>query len=105
VDVETAKQTGRAAFGEMVAYLIWPTKTPLGYRNIPGPDGKKIIGVDPALAPIVKRIRVVCARRHLAERSGAQGQGGGPAISQERREGAVEHGSHYSARPPLYRLV
>ena len=132
VDVETAKQTGRAAFGEMVAYLkahpsvrvmlvektdrlyrnlkdwvtvdeldvemhfpkegvvlsresrssekfmhgikvlmaknyidnlseearkgmqekaeqgIWPTKTPLGYRNITGPDGKKIIATDPA---------------------------------------------------------
>jgi site-specific DNA recombinase len=140
IDVETAKQTGRAAFGEMVAYLkahpsvrvmlvektdrlyrnlkdwvtvdeldvemhfpkegvvlsresrssekfmhgikvlmaknyidnlseearkgmqekaeqgIWPTKTPLGYRNITGPDGKKIITVDPALAPIVARL-------------------------------------------------
>jgi site-specific DNA recombinase len=140
IDVETAKQTGRAAFGEMVAYLkahpsvrvmlvektdrlyrnlkdwvtvdeldverhfpkegvvlsresrssekfmhgikapmaknyidnlseearkgmqekaeqgIWPTKTPLGYRNITGPDGKKIIIPDPALSPIVGRL-------------------------------------------------
>jgi site-specific DNA recombinase len=140
VDVETAKQTGRAAFGEMVAYLkaqpsirvmlvektdrlyrnlkdwvtvdelgvemhfpkegvvlsresrssekfmhgikvlmaknyidnlseearkgmqekaeqgIWPTKTPLGYRNIIGPDGKKIIAVDKAVAPIVVKL-------------------------------------------------
>ena len=140
VDVETAKQTGRAAFGEMVAYLkahpalrvmlvektdrlyrnlkdwvtvdeleveihfpkegvvlsresrssekfmhgikvlmaknyidnlseearkgmqekaeqgIWPTKTPLGYRNITGPDGKKIIASDPADAPIVTKL-------------------------------------------------
>jgi site-specific DNA recombinase len=140
IDVETAKQTGRAAFGEMVAYLkahpsvrvmlvektdrlyrnlkdwvtvdelnvemhfpkegvvlsresrssekfmhgikvlmaknyidnlseearkgmqekaeqgIWPTKTPLGYRNITGPDGKKIIAVDPALSPIVAQM-------------------------------------------------
>src|SRR6476646_12289287 len=140
VDVETAKQTGRAAFGEMVAYLkaqpsiralvvektdrlyrnlkewvtvdeldveihfvkegvvlsrgshssekfmhgikvlmaknyidnlseetrkgmqekaeqgIWPTKTPLGYRNITGPDGKKIIAVDKAVAPIVVKL-------------------------------------------------
>src|SRR3954467_11917527 len=137
VDVETAKQTGRAAFGEMVAYLkahpsvrvmlvektdrlyrnlkdwvtvdeldvemhfpkegvvlsresrssekfmhgikvlmaknyvdnlseearkgmqekaeqgIWPTKCPLGYRNITGPDGKKIIEVDPDTGPII----------------------------------------------------
>jgi site-specific DNA recombinase len=140
VDVETAKQTGRAAFGEMVAYLkahpsvrvmlvektdrlyrnlkdwvtvdeldvemhfpkegvvlsresrssekfmhgikvlmaknyidnlseearkgmqekaeqgIWPTKTPLGYRNILGPDGKKAIALDPAVAPIVAKL-------------------------------------------------
>src|SRR5262245_12742101 len=140
VDVETAKQTGRAAFGEMIAYLrkrpsvrvmlvektdrlyrnlkdwvtvdeldlelhfpkegvvlsresrssekfmhgikvlmaknyidnlseearkgmqekaeqgIWPTKTPLGYKNITGPDGKKVIDIDPALAPIVARL-------------------------------------------------
>jgi site-specific DNA recombinase len=140
IDVETAKQTGRAAFGEMVAYLkahssirvmlvektdrlyrnlkdwvtvdeldvemhfpkegvvlsresrssekfmhgikvlmaknyidnlseearkgmqekaeqgIWPTKTPLGYRNIIGPDDKKIIAVDKAVAPIVVKL-------------------------------------------------
>src|SRR6478609_688051 len=140
IDVETAKQTGRAAFGEMVAYLkahpsvrvmlvektdrlyrnlkdwvtvdelnvemhfpkegvvlsresrssekfmhgikvlmaknyidnlseearkgmqekaeqgIWPTKTPLGYRNITGPDGKKTIAVDPVLSPIVAQM-------------------------------------------------
>src|SRR5215211_7816403 len=140
VDVETAKQTGRAAFGEMVAYLkahpavrlmlvektdrlyrnlkdwvtvdeldvemhfpkegvvlsresrssekfmhsikvlmaknyidnlseearkgmqekaeqgIWPTKTPLGYRNVTGPDGKKIIATDPAIAPLIGKV-------------------------------------------------
>ncbi len=140
VDVETAKQTGRAAFGEMVAYLkahpavrmmlvektdrlyrnlkdwvtvdeldveihfpkegvvlsresrssekfmhgikvlmaknyidnlseearkgmqekaeqgIWPTKTPLGYRNITGPEGKKIIAADPEVARIVSKL-------------------------------------------------
>src|SRR6266581_3758565 len=140
VDVETAKQTGRAAFGEMVAYLkahpavrvmlvektdrlyrnlkdwvtvdeldveihfpkegvvlsrdsrssekfmhgikvlmaknyidnlseearkgmeekaeqgIWPTVAPLGYRNITGPDGKKIIEPDPEIAPLVSRL-------------------------------------------------
>src|SRR4051794_21284282 len=139
-DVETAKQTGRAAFGEMVAYLkthpsvrvllvektdrlyrnlkdwvtvdeldveihfpkegvvlsrdsrssekfmhgikvlmaknyidnlseearkgqqekaeqgIWPTKTPLGYLNVTGPDGRKVIAIDPNIAPIVSKL-------------------------------------------------
>ena len=140
VDVETAKQTGRAAFGEMVAYLkadqavrvmlvektdrlyrnlkdwvtvdeleveihfpkegvvlsresrssekfmhgikvlmaknyvdnlseetrkgmlekaeqgIWPSFAPLGYRNVDGPDGKKIIAPDPDVAPMVSKL-------------------------------------------------
>ena len=140
VDVETAKQTGRAAFGEMVAWLrahpdvrvilvektdrlyrnlkdwvtvdeldaeihfpkegvvlsrdsrssekfmhgikvlmaknyidnlseearkgqqekaeqgIWPTKTPLGYLNVTGPDGRKIIAADPDVASIVAKL-------------------------------------------------
>jgi site-specific DNA recombinase len=140
VDVETAKQTGRAAFGEMVAYLkahpsvrvmlvektdrlyrnlkdwvtvdeldvemhfpkegvvlsresrssekfmhgikvlmaknyidnlseearkgmqekaeqgIWPTKCPLGYRNVTDPDGKKVIATDPAIAPLIAKL-------------------------------------------------
>jgi site-specific DNA recombinase len=140
VDVETAKQTGRSAFGEMVAYLkahpsvrvmlvektdrlyrnlkdwvtvdelevelhfpkegvvlsrksrssekfmhgikvlmaknyidnlseearkgmqekaeqgIWPTVAPLGYRNVAGADGKKIIEPDPESAPTIARL-------------------------------------------------
>src|SRR6516162_5884028 len=140
VDVETAKQTGRTAFGEMVAYLkaqpavrvmlvektdrlyrnlkdwvtvdeleveihfpqegvvlsresrssekfmhgikvlmaknyidnlseetrkgmlekaeqgIWPSFAPLGYRNLDGPDGKKIIAPDPDVAPIISKL-------------------------------------------------
>jgi site-specific DNA recombinase len=140
VDVETAKQTGRAAFGEMVTYLkarpavrvilvektdrlyrnlkdwvtvddldveihfpkegvvlsresrssekfmhgikvlmaknyidnlseetrkgmqekaeqgMWPTMAPLGYRNVAGPDSKRIIVVDPDVAPIISKL-------------------------------------------------
>jgi site-specific DNA recombinase len=140
VDVETAKQTGRVAFGEMVAYLkahssvrvllvektdrlyrnlkdwvtvdeldveihfpkegvvlsqdsrssekfmhgikvlmaknyidnlseetrkgmqekaeqgMWPTMAPLGYRNIAGPDSKRIIVTDPDVAPIISKL-------------------------------------------------
>ncbi|WP_245316535.1 recombinase family protein [Mesorhizobium wenxiniae] len=156
IDVETAKQTGRAAFGEMVAYLkahpsvrvmlvektdrlyrnlkdwvtvddldvemhfpkegvvlsresrssekfmhgikvlmaknyidnlseearkgmqekaeqgIWPTKTPLGYRNITGPDGKKIIATDPALSPVVVRLFEWYARGDISLKEAAR---------------------------------
>ena len=156
IDIETAKQTGRAAFGEMIAYLkahpsvrvmlvektdrlyrnlkdwvtveeldvemhfpkegvvlsrksrssekfmhgikvlmaknyidnlseearkgmqekaeqgIWPTKTPLGYRNITGPDGKKIIAADPALLPIVAQLFEWYARGDISLKEAAR---------------------------------
>ena len=156
VDVETAKQTGRAAFGEMVAYLkahpavrvllvektdrlyrnlkdwvtvdeleveihfpkegvvlsresrssekfmhgikvlmaknyidnlseearkgmqekaeqgIWPTVAPLGYRNVAGPDGKKIIEPDPETAPIIVRLFEWYASGSLSLREAAR---------------------------------
>ena len=156
VDVETAKQTGRAAFGEMVAYLkahpsvrvmlvektdrlyrnlkdwvtvdeldveihfvkegvvlsrdsrssekfmhgikvlmaknyidnlseetrkgmqekaeqgIWPTVAPLGYRNVVGADGKKIIEPDPESAPIIARLFEWYATGTLSLKEAAQ---------------------------------
>ncbi len=156
VDVETAKQTGRAAFGEMIAYLrthpavrvmlvektdrlyrnlkdwvtideleveihfpkegvvlsrdsrssekfmhgikvlmaknyidnlseearkgmqekaeqgIWPTKTPLGYRNVNGPDGKKIIAADPVVAPFVAKLFQTYATGRLSLKEAAK---------------------------------
>lgn len=35
---------------------IWPSYAPLGYRNVTGSDGKKIIEVDLELAPIVTKL-------------------------------------------------
>ena len=156
VDVETAKQTGRSAFGEMVAYLkahrsvrvmlvektdrlyrnlkdwvtvdeldveihfpkegvvlsrdsrssekfmhgikvlmaknyidnlseearkgmqekaeqgIWPTKTPLGYRNIIGPDGKKIIAGEPTFAPLIAKLFEWYARGDISLKEAAR---------------------------------
>src|SRR5918995_3556731 len=156
VDVETAKQTGRAAFGEMVAYLkahpamrvmlvektdrlyrnlkdwvtvdeldveihlvkegvvlsresrssekfmhgikvlmaknyidnlseearkgmqekaeqgIWPSFAPLGYRNVEGGDGKKIIAPDPDSAPLITRLFEWYATGTLSLKEAAQ---------------------------------
>ena len=191
VDVETAKQTGRAAFGEMVAYLkahpavrvmlvektdrlyrnlkdwvtvdeldveihfpkegvvlsresrssekfmhgikvlmaknyidnlseearkgmqekaeqgIWPTKSPLGYRNVAGPDGKKIIAVDPDVAPIVSPSCSSGTRpggislKEVAQKA----RDAGFVYPQERRQGAGEHRAFDLAEPALHRPV
>ena len=35
---------------------VYTKQTPLGYRNVTGPDGKKIIASDPTVAPIVTKL-------------------------------------------------
>jgi site-specific DNA recombinase len=54
--IDNLSEEARKGMQEKAEQGIWPTKTPLGYRNIMGPDGKKIITPDPALSPIVTRL-------------------------------------------------
>ena len=190
VDVETAKQTGRAAFGEMVAYLkahpsvrvmlvektdrlyrnlkdwvtvdeldveihfpkegvvlsresrssekfmhgikvlmaknyidnlseearkgmqekaeqgIWPTVAPLGYRNVAGSDGKKIIEPDPELSADHRPfVRMVCNRHVVTEGGCGEGEGGWPRLSKERCGGSGEYRAHDLAQSHLHRRV
>ena len=39
-----------------VLHAVLQTKTPLGYRNVTNPDGKKVIATDPAVAPIITKM-------------------------------------------------
>jgi site-specific DNA recombinase len=41
---------------EKAEHGLWPTVAPLGYRNISGPDGKKIIEADPEVAPLITQL-------------------------------------------------
>jgi site-specific DNA recombinase len=54
--IDNLSEEARKGMQEKAEQGIWPTKTPLGYRNIIGPDGKKIIAVDTAVAPIVAKL-------------------------------------------------
>jgi site-specific DNA recombinase len=54
--IDNLSEEARKGMQEKAEQGIWPTKTPLGYRNITGPDGKKIIAADPAMAPIVAKL-------------------------------------------------
>ncbi|MDM8000301.1 MAG: recombinase family protein, partial [Dehalococcoidia bacterium] len=48
---------------------LWPSCAPLGYLNVPGPNGKKIIVPDPATAPHVRRLfeRYATGRKTLRD--------------------------------------
>jgi len=54
--IDNLSEEARKGMQEKAEQGIWPTKTPLGYRNITGPDGKRIIATDPAVAAIVAKL-------------------------------------------------
>src|SRR4051812_15503542 len=54
--IDNLSEEARKGMQEKAEQGIWPTKTPLGYRNVAGPDGKKIIATDPEVAPIVSNL-------------------------------------------------
>src|SRR6516225_8091247 len=54
--IDNLSEEARKGMQEKAEQGIWPTKCPLGYRNITGPDGKKIIATDPASAPLIAKL-------------------------------------------------
>ena len=54
--IDNLSEEARKGMQEKAEQGIWPTVAPLGYRNVAGPDGKKIIEPDPETAPIIARL-------------------------------------------------
>src|SRR5262249_40677685 len=54
--IDNLSEEARKGMQEKAEQGIWPTKTPLGYRNVTGSHGKKVIATDPALAPIITKL-------------------------------------------------
>src|SRR5438067_1941031 len=54
--IDNLAEETRKGMLEKAEQGIWPSFAPLGYRNVIGSDGKKIIDLDPVLAPVVARV-------------------------------------------------
>src|SRR4029077_12943314 len=54
--IDNLSEEARKGIQEKAEQVIWPTVAPLGYRNLVGSDGKKIIEPDPESAPIITRL-------------------------------------------------
>ncbi len=54
--IDNLSEEARKGMQEKAEQGIWPTIAPLGYRNVAGADGKKIIEPDPESAPIISRL-------------------------------------------------
>jgi site-specific DNA recombinase len=53
--IDNLSEETRKGMQEKAEQGIWPSFAPLGYLNVVGPSGKKIIEPDPELSPIITR--------------------------------------------------
>jgi site-specific DNA recombinase len=70
--IDNLSEEARKGMQEKAEQGIWPTKTPLGYRNATGPDGKKIIASDPAIAPLITKLFEWYARGDISLKEAAR---------------------------------
>jgi site-specific DNA recombinase len=54
--IDNLSEEARKGQQEKAEQGIWPTKAPLGYLNVLGADGKRIIAPDPAVASIITKM-------------------------------------------------
>src|SRR5437763_2387759 len=70
--IDNLSEEARKGMQEKAEQGIWPTKSPLGYRNVSGSDGKKIIATDPEVAPIVSKLFEWYSRGDISLREAAR---------------------------------
>ena len=54
--IDNLSEETRKGMIEKAEQGIWPSRAPLGYRNVQRADGKRIIDIDPDVAPLIQRI-------------------------------------------------
>jgi len=54
--IDNLSEETRKGMLEKAQQGLWPTFAPLGYKNVQGDNGKRIIVVDPDMAPLIKRL-------------------------------------------------
>src|SRR3954453_1245525 len=70
--IDNLSEEARKGMQEKAEQGIWPTKCPLGYRNVTGPDGKKVIATDQAIAPLVAKLFEWYARGDISLKEAAR---------------------------------
>src|SRR5215207_5052246 len=70
--VDNLSEETRKGMLEKAEQGIWPTKCPLGYRNVTGADGKKVIATDRAIAPLIAKLFEWYARGDISLKEAAR---------------------------------
>src|SRR6201984_3414894 len=70
--IDNLSEEARKGMREKAEQGIWPTVAPLGYRNVMGRDGKRVIEPDPESAAIISRLFEWYATGALSLKQAAQ---------------------------------
>lgn len=54
--IDNLSEETRKGMNEKAEQGIWPSRCPLGYRNVDGPNGKRIVAPDPEMAALVAKL-------------------------------------------------
>jgi len=98
--VDNLGEETRKGLREKAEQGIWPSKAPIGYRNVVGASGKRIIESDPSTAPIVQKLfeRYATGQfsmKAIGEMAIAEGLG-------LKREGNIAAVIQYTLKSPIY---
>jgi hypothetical protein len=92
--IDNLSEETRKSMLEKAEEGIWPSFAPLGYRNIEGPNGKRVIAPDPQMAPIIIRLFEWYATGNYSLREVTKmAQAAGIVFRGERESGADGNGS------------
>ena len=54
--IDNLSEEAKKGLKEKAEEGIWPTVAPIGYKNVMGPNGKKIIEIDPPISPLILKL-------------------------------------------------
>ena len=104
--IDNLSEEARKGMQEKAEQGIWPTKAPLGYRNVAGSGRQEDHRHRPGCrANRGETFRVVRHGPICVERSGAEGARCRLYLSQDRRQRASQRGAFHLAEPALYGSV
>lgn len=84
--IDNLSEETRKGMLEKAEQGIWPTVAPLGYLNVMGPNGKKIIEADPELGPIITQMfEWYASGRYSLKELGRKAKGAGLVFRKSRQ--------------------
>jgi site-specific DNA recombinase len=100
--IDNLSEEARKGMQEKAEQGLWPKRAPVGYQNVLGPDGKKIIEIDPVFGPIVANLFAWYANGNLSLKEVAEKARSAGLVSHVKSGVVATSKIHTTLRNPIY---